>query len=299
MEKRNMYIAVAVVLVIVLAGVAVVSTSGPSMKTFKQKGSDTMLELSSAWAEQFHQNYSGIGIDISGGGSGVGIQAFSNKQVDIAQASRAMNTSEKNAAISNGVNPVEFKVAIDGIAIVVHPSNTVTNLTAAQLRGIYNGTYTNWNQVGGTNHPITVFGRQSTSGTYTYFREKILLNKDYTSQMQQMTGNAAIVEAIKGDANAIGYMGIGYAKTSGISVLLLKHNSTAPLFSPLNESAVIQGKYELSRYLFLYTNGNPTGDLRTYMAWILDANKGQKVALEIGFYPLPADVLAQQVAKLG
>ncbi|MEM0449142.1 MAG: PstS family phosphate ABC transporter substrate-binding protein [Methanomassiliicoccales archaeon] len=305
MEKKTMMIAVGVVAVLIIAAVAGVLLLGgeggdtPAKTTIKQKGSDTMLELCSAWAEEFGIEERNITVEISGGGSGTGITALIAKQVDVAQASRAMKSSEYAQAQAAGLNPVEFKVAIDGIAIIVHQSNPITELTIEQLRGIYNGTYTNWNQVGGPDRPIALYGRQSTSGTYAYFQEHVLLNGAYAASMNQMTGNAAIVQAVQLNEGGIGYVGIGYVSgASGINVLMIKKTASSPAYSPLDKDAVLSGQYDIARYLYLYTADAPTGGTWQWLNWILDANKGQKVAEDIGFYALPSDVLEQQRAKL-
>jgi phosphate transport system substrate-binding protein len=270
-----------------------------SPKTVTEKGSDTMLELVTALSEQFHENRSWIGVDVAGGGSGVGITALINKQIDVCAASRQMTTSEISQANANGVNPVEFKVAIDGIAIITHTGNPVTNLTIEQLRGIYNGTITNWNQVGGQDHAIVLYGRQSTSGTYAYVQEVVLLKGAYSSAMQQLQGNNQIVSAVQQDQYGIGYVGIGYARTAtGINLLDLKKNDSSVAISPLNETAVLTQKYSLSRYLYLYTDGIPTDVEWQFLNWVLDADRGQKVATEIGFYALPTDTLNAMRAKL-
>ncbi len=306
MEKKNMMIAIgvaAVILIAAVAGVLLLNDGGsnePAKTTIKQKGSDTMLELSSAWAEEFGADEENITVEVSGGGSGTGITALIAKQVDIAQASRAMKSSEIEQALAAGVNPVEFKVAIDGIAIITHESNTVSVLTTEQLRGIYNGTITNWNQVGGPDRAIEMYGRQSTSGTYAYFQEHVLKNGAYAASMNQMTGNAAIVQAVKINDRGIGYVGIGYVTgATGIDILNIKKDASSQAFSPLNESAVLSAKYDLSRYLFIYTNGNPSGAVKDWVEWILTEDKGQQVASEIGFYALPWYDVEEGMAKLG
>jgi phosphate transport system substrate-binding protein len=297
--NRNSYIAIGIVVIVVVAAIAAVTLSGGTRtETINQKGSDTMLELGQNWAEDFHNENPSINVIVSGGGSAVGIQALISKNTDIADASREIGQTEINQATANGVNPVEFKVAIDGIAIIVHQGNPIDTLTIEQLRGIYNGTYTNWDQLGGPDSTIVTYGRQSTSGTYAYFQEVILLKKDYRTDMIQQTGNSAIVSAVAVDTGGIGYVGIGYAKgASGIALVDLKKNATAPAYSPLNETAVLSFEYSLSRYLYVYTDGAPTGAIKTYMGWILD--QGQTVAQQVGYYALPQDVLTQMRAKLG
>jgi len=185
--------------------------TGSNTGTVAEKGSDTMYELCVLWSQKF-ANETGITVGIAGGGSGTGITAFIAKQVDIAQASRQMKQTEKDQAIANGVNPVEWKVAMDGIAIIVEKSNPITVLTMDQLAKIYKGNFTNWNEVGGSDKSIVLYGRNSASGTYAYFQEVTLANKPYATSMQQFAGNSQIVVQVTQNHGGIGYVGIGYAK---------------------------------------------------------------------------------------
>ncbi|MBC7108876.1 MAG: PstS family phosphate ABC transporter substrate-binding protein [Methanomassiliicoccales archaeon] len=299
MIKRGL-IGIGIILVVIVVGLvaALVMNGGEKPVTIKQKGSDTMLELCQVWAERFHKDHESISVIVSGGGSGTGITALISKNIDVAQASRQIKQSEIDQAIAAGVTPVEFRVAIDGIAIIVHQSNPITELTLDQLRGIFNGTYTNWKQLGGPDRVIVTYGRQSTSGTYVFFQEHVLKNEDYRTDMQQLTGNSAIVSAVSSDLGGIGYVGIGYAeKASGIKVLELKNDESSQGYSPLDKSAVLSGDYILARYLYLYTNGAPIGPVKEYISWIL--TDGQPIAEEIGFYALPAEVVAEELSKLG
>ncbi|MEI6796025.1 MAG: substrate-binding domain-containing protein, partial [Methanomassiliicoccales archaeon] len=306
MEKRTqMFAAVGVVAIIIIAALAVgLSQNNPKPETvtFKQKGSDTMLELATVWSDDYHKNVTTTSIEVSGGGSGVGITALINKLVDIAQSSRAMTSAERTSAIAAGLNPVEFPLAIDGIAIITNPGITnVTVLTMEQLRGIYNGTITNWNQVGGNNLAIKLYGRQPSSGTYQYFQEVVLLKGNYSASMVQDTGNVQILNDVKVDPGAIGYVGIGYAKEGGsaVNIQMLKANATATAYSPLNENAVVSGQYPLSRYLYLYPATIPTGAMKNYFLWLNDNSKGQAVAKANGFYAIPQDVHNANLVKLG
>lgn len=297
--ERKALVAISVVLILAVAGIAAALFIGGGEKpiTINQKGSDTMLELCQVWAEEFHGEYESISVIVSGGGSGTGIAALISGTVDVAQASRQMKQSEIDQAIAAGITPVEFRVAIDGIAIIVHTSNPIEVLTLDQLRGIYNGTYVNWKDLGGLDMPIVAYGRQSTSGTYMYFQETVLKNENYTTNMQQMAGNSAIVQAIMNDEGGIGYVGIGYAaKASGIKILNLSKDMPSLSYSPLDKDAVIDGDYVLSRYLYLYTAGTPTGALREYLLWIL--TDGQPIAEEIGFYALPDQIIEEELEKL-
>ena len=298
------YAAIAVVAIILVAAVGLLLTQnndddGAESAVIKQKGSDTLLELCQIWAEDYMALNENVEVEVSGGGSSTGITALINGQVDVAQASRQIKSTEIASAQAAGFTPVEFKVAVDGIAIIVHTGNAVDTLTVEQLRGIYNGSITNWNQVGGADRAITLYRRQSTSGTYEFFWEHVLKKENYSLGMNMLSGNSAIVAAVAGDQGGIGYVGIGYADASGINVLDLKKNDTATAYSPLDADAVQSGQYDLSRYLYIYTDGTPTDQMSRWLAWILDADLGQQVAIDVGFYPLSEAVIAEELAKLG
>ncbi|MCG7843885.1 MAG: phosphate ABC transporter substrate-binding protein, partial [Methanomassiliicoccales archaeon] len=236
-EKNFKYAAIGVVLVIIMATVFLATGQGGDDRdpiVIKQKGSDTMLELCQIWAEDYMAYTYEAEVEIAGGGSSTGITALINGQVDMAQASRQIKSSEIESANAKGVNPVEFRVAIDGIAIVTNKDNPVAVLTVEQLCGIYNGSITNWNQVGGDDLTITLYGRQSTSGTYEFFWEHVLKKENYSVEMQMLSGNSAITAAVQGDECGIGYVGIGYADSPGINVLDLKKNETSTAYSPLD-----------------------------------------------------------------
>ena len=303
MSNTKTIAVVAVVVVMIIAAIGAVlllqGGGGEEKTTISQKGSDTLLELMQNCAERFNENETSITVEVTGGGSGTGITALIAGEVDIAQASRQMKASEYEQAEAAGLNPIEWRVAIDGIAVIVHQNNPVTELTVEQLRGIYNGTYTNWNQVGGPDLTITAYGRQSTSGTYAYFQEEILDNEDYRADMQQMAGNSAIVDGVKLDEGGIGYVGIGYALgATGIEIVDLAEEEGGPYYSPTDSNAVYGGDYVLARYLYLYTNGTPEDVEFYWLSWILSAD-GQSIVSDVGFYPLDSTVLAEELTKLG
>jgi len=189
------------------------NVTGPS-GNFKEGGSTTLADLSNLWAATF-LNETGIHVTISLGGSGTGIANFINGVIDVAQASRAMTASEHSQAAAKGIDVVEWKVAVDGITIIVNPANPVKALTMSQLEGIFNGTITNWNQIGGNNQAISLFGRDSASGTFATFQGMVLVHgENYSASMQQFTSNALIVPEVENSVGGIGYVGIGYAKAA-------------------------------------------------------------------------------------
>jgi phosphate transport system substrate-binding protein len=193
------------------AQLALTNKTGP-IGDFKEGGSTTLAELSNLWAAAFESSTE-IKVTISLGGSGTGISNFINHVVDVAQASRAMTSQERANAAEAGINVTEWKVAVDGISIIINHDNPVTTLTLTQLEGIFNGTYTNWQQVGGNNVAIGLFGRDGVSGTYASFKDLVLTQKEnYSSTMLQFNSNALIVPEVENSAGGVGYVGIGYAK---------------------------------------------------------------------------------------
>jgi len=247
-----------------------------------QKGSDTLLIVAQRWAEVYMNKHPAVSISVAGGGSGVGFAALAQKTTDIADASREIKRSEIQTAKANGVNPVEWVVGLDGIAIVVNPSNPVTVLTMEQLEKIYNGTYTNWKQVGGNDATITTYGRQSTSGTYDFFREHVLHNKNFRADNRELAGNAEIVQSVQGDANGIGYVGVAYTKQGvNVKIVNIKASESATVYEP-SIANIKSGTYPIARKLYIYTNGIPTGTLADYVAFILGP-EGQQLLEEVGY----------------
>ncbi len=174
------------------------------------KGSDTSVNLVQMLAETYMEKNPKIPIVVTGGGSGVGIAALINGQIQIADASRPMKEKEYAAAKENGVIPVEIAIGIDALSVIVNAGNPVKSLTIRQIGAIYRGEISNWKEVGGPDLPISLYGRQPNSGTYVFFQEHVLGNKDYSQKMKQMNGSAQIVEGVKSDQAGIGYIGVGY-----------------------------------------------------------------------------------------
>ncbi|MGC8797905.1 MAG: PstS family phosphate ABC transporter substrate-binding protein [candidate division WOR-3 bacterium] len=188
------------------------------------RGSDTMLNLTQRLAEAFAGVQPDVTISVTGGGSGVGINGLINREVDIANASRGIKSKEISAARANGVNPVEIVIALDGISVIVNSRNPVNQLTVQQIGAIYRGEITNWNQVGGPNKKIVLYGRQPNSGTFVFFREEVVKG-EYAPSMRQMNGNAQIVEGVKADDGGIGYVGLGYIRgVEGIKPLVVANH---------------------------------------------------------------------------
>jgi phosphate transport system substrate-binding protein len=318
-SKRNVaLVIVAIVVIAALAGAVsymsptkpVATTATPTTSptptatvtaqrySINQKGSDTLLILAQRWAEVHMKNHPEAQIAVSGGGSGTGIAALINKQIDMADASRPMSSKEINDAKAKGVNPVEWKVAVDGISVIVHPSNPLTSLTLAQLKMIYNGSYSSWQKVGGKDSPIVTYGRQSNSGTYVYWQEHILGNQKYRTDMQSLNGNSDIADAVARDPNAVGYVGVAYAaaRRGEVKILTVQEKADTPAYEPTSAN-IASGKYPISRYLFIYTDGAPTGGTKEYLQFII-SDQGQKITEEVEYIPLPPEIRQEQLAKL-
>jgi phosphate transport system substrate-binding protein len=252
------------------------------------KGSDTLVNLALAWAETYMAARPEVRISVTGGGSGTGIAAMINGTVDIANASRTMKPEEFDAAEANGITPVEFVVARDAIAVVVHPSNPVDRLTLQQISDMYTGRITNWSQVGGEDRPIVLLSRESNSGTYVYFLENVIRLGDRESDLLffpdtlLMPSSEGISTEVRQNPNAIGYDGLGYV-THDQKVIAVARDASGPFVLPSVET-VNDGSYPISRPLFMYTAGEPTGAVQEYLNWIL--SDGQSMVLELGFVPL-------------
>lgn len=265
------------------------------------KGSDTMVILAQRWAETYMKKNPAVTIQVTGGGSGTGIAALMNKTTNLANSSRPIKGEEIAKANANGVDPGEYKVALDGLGVVVHASNTVKELTMQQVNGIYRGDIDDWSEVGGAAGRILRYCRESNSGTYVFFKEHVLQNGDYAADCQTMPGTSAVAEAVSRDKSGIGYGGVAYfAPISTLRVLPIKKTDTAPAVSPLKDGkpdyeAVWSGDYPIARWLYMYTTGKPSPDEKVYLDWIMGP-EGQQVVADIEYIPLKG-VLDRKVAR--
>ncbi|SFM65989.1 PstS family phosphate ABC transporter substrate-binding protein [Methanolobus profundi] len=245
------------------------------------KGSDTVLPLSQAESEEFMYANPEASITVIGGGSGVGIAALIDGEVDIAMASRQIKDSEIENAQANGIDPVEYDIAWDGIAVVVNPENPVTELTFDQLKSIYDGSVSNWADVGGEDLTITVITRDSSSGTYGYFQEEVLLDEEYRADALVQPATGAIVQEVAQNTGAIGYIGYAYLDDS-ITALALDAGEGSVEATPEN---IIAGTYPLARPLHYYTDGEPTGLAKEYIDYVMSST-GQDIVSDVGYFPV-------------
>jgi phosphate transport system substrate-binding protein len=277
--------------IILLTVIALMSGSLFAQGIVQVKGSDTMVNLVQKLAEACMEKTPTMAVAVTGGGSGVGIAAMLAGQVPIADASRAMSAKEYTAAKENGVVPVEVAIAIDGLCVVVSEAVGIKSLSIPQLGAIFRGDVRNWNEVGGPNLPISLYGRQASSGTYVFFQEHVMGNKNYSPKMKQMNGNAQIIEGIRAEKGGIGYVGVGYVYDDkgnvmqGIHVLDVSKDLKSKPVSPLIADNVKTGLYPISRPLFQYINGKPKAQVKEFVAFELGP-EGQKIVEEMGFYSL-------------
>jgi len=222
------------------------------------KGSDTMVILGQRWAENYMNSNKGQIVMVTGGGSGTGIAALINGTTEICQASRPMKQDEKLKLRDRyQTMGVEIPVARDGLTVYVSEANPVKQLTVEQLKGIYLGTITNWKDVGGADATIILYGRENSSGTYGFFKEHVLENRDFSPRVQTLPGTAAVVNAVSKDRNGIGYGGAAYAK--GVREVAIQKDAKSPAVMP-TAAAVRDNSYPLSRFLFFYLRKPPQGD---------------------------------------
>lgn len=261
------------------------------------KGSDTEVNLALSLAEIYMAKDSLISIAVTGGGSGSGIAALLNDKTDIANSSRPLKEEEYAMAEKRSIAPVATIFAMDALAIVVNEELPIESLTLAQVGAIFRGDITNWQKVGGPDMQISLYGRQSNSGTFVYFRDSVVM-ADYASILKQMNGTAQMVEGIKTDLAGVGYVGVGYVVqkdgsiTSNIKVLNIRESEDQTAISPTKIENIKDGSYPIVRPLFQYTNGIPTGKLRDFMLFTL-SDAGQKIVETSGYYPVSRKYYSQ------
>lgn len=259
------------------------------------KGSDTLVILGQRWAETYMSKNPGVTIQVTGGGSGTGIAALINGTTNIAESSRSMKEAEiASVRERHGKDVLELPVAVDGLAVYVHESNPVNELTLDQIRRIYTGAVTNWKELGGKDAPIILYSRENNSGTYVYFKENVLQDDDFHPTAQTLPGTAAVINAVAREPNGIGYGGIAYGK--GIKALRVKRDAGSPGVQPTMEN-VLAGTYPISRHLYWYLVGQPTGDVRAFTEWVL-SKEGQQVVENVGYYPLSEADRQASMARL-
>jgi phosphate transport system substrate-binding protein len=282
----------AFLVLLLLINVMPLAWAGRSSDVIQIKGSDTMVNLGQAWAEAFMEHHPEASIAVTGGGSGTGIAALINGTCAIAQSSREITERERALAGQQGRQIFGYSVAIDALAVVVHPSNPVSSLTIPQLSAIFSGRITNWRDVGGTNLPILVLSRDRNSGTHVYFLEHVVRQGnakapvEFAASVLMMPSSQAIVEEVAASRGAIGYIGIGYVSPT-LKVLAVSPADGAEAVAPDLEAA-ISGRYPIARPLLFYTPSQPDGLIKRFLEFVL-SEEGQAVVQEMDFVPLPVE----------
>ena len=241
------------------------------------KGSTTVLPIAQIAAEKFMDKNPGVDISVQGGGSGVGIASLVDGTCDIGDASRPIKDKELDKAVSMGKNPTANVVAMDGIAVVVHPSNPLNSLTTKQVKDIYTGKISNWSAVGGPDKKIVVLSRDSSSGTFETFNNLALKKEKVRPDALMQASNQAVATTVSKTPGAIGYVGLGFL-SSNVKGLVLDG------VEPSKEN-VLSGEYPISRPLFMYTDGKPKGAVKQFIDYIL-SREGQKLVEEVGYVGL-------------
>ena len=291
--KRPLLYGLLLVLVLVNVSCASNASAQTSPETttayIENKGSDTIVNLALAWAEKYQSDHADVRISVTGGGSGTGIASLINGTVDIANASRKIKEEEIQEAQSKGVDPKEFVIARDAIAVIVNPENPVSQLTLQQISDIYSGEINNWKDVGGEDRPIVRLSRETNSGTHVYFLETVLRlgskeNKTlFSMDTLLLPSSEGIIAEVRQNPNAIGYDGLGYVPKDLRMIAIAKQDGgpyVLPAIATVNDKS-----YPIARDLYMYTNGEPTGAVKDYLDWILSSD-AQKIVAQLGFVPI-------------
>jgi phosphate transport system substrate-binding protein len=242
------------------------------------KGSTTVLPIAQKVAEAYMKQNPDVEISISGGGSGNGIKAIIDGSTDIADSSRFIKDKEVKLAVEKGRYPVPFAVAYDCIVPVVHPSNPIVNITLNQLKAIYKGEIKNWKELGGSNKRIVVISRDTSSGTYEVWEKKVMKKERVFPGALLQASNGAVAQAVSKNKNAIGYIGLGYINDSVKPLTVDRIKGS--------EETTLNGTFPISRPLYMFTNGWPTGDALNFINFVIHPQKGQKYVKEAGFVPM-------------
>ena len=276
---------------VVVLTLAMAPLAAGARTVIQNKGSDTLVNVAQAWAEHYRSVAPDVAVAVTGGGSGTGIAAMINGTVDLANASREMKQREVELARSRGQNPVEHIVGYDALAVFLHPDNPIDSITIAQLAELYGeeGETESWKQLdvevpGCKGQEIILVSRQNNSGTYAYFRKAVLgARRDYKLGTRDMHGSKDVVHLVEKTPCAIGYSGLAYA-TDHVKTPCVATEDGGACVSP-SVTTASDGSYPIARPLFMYTNGGPQGEIKSYLDWIL-SDEGQCIILEKGYAPV-------------
>ena len=289
MKRFHILFLLAILLLTACSSNSTENNSTSSASYIENKGSDTIVNLALAWAEKYQGDHPDVRISVTGGGSGTGIAALVNGTVDIANASRKIKQEEIDEAKSNGVDPLEHIIARDAIAVIVNPENPVRELTLQQISDIYSGKISNWREVGGEDRPIVRLSRETNSGTHVYFLETVLRlgSKEdktlFSTDTLLLPSSEGIIAEVRQNPNAIGYDGLGYVPKDLKMIAIAAEEDGAyvlPSIPTVNDKT-----YPIARDLYMYTNGEPSGVVKSYLDWILSP-EAQQIVADLGFVPV-------------
>jgi len=268
-----------VLILVVLAGTMAAGAAAADSKTIKMEGSTTVGPIADAYVEAFKKMHPDVTITVNKSGSGNGAAALVDNRCDIANLSRFMKDQEFKDAVAKGVMPVAHAIAMDGVCVVVHPSNPVGALTAAQVRDIYTGKVTNWKDLGGADMKIVVVSRDTSSGTYETFEQLVMAKQKMAAGVQYVASNPEAHAMVKSTAGAVAYVGLGFVDKD---VKALKIDGVMP-----SRKTIAKGEYPVSRPLFMFTNGYPKlGSIIHALATFHLTPKGQDIIDAKGFVPV-------------
>ena len=263
------------------------ASGGGDSNRIRVEGSDTMINLAVAWREAYGKINADVDIEVGGNGSGIGIKNLAEGDCDLANSSRSMEDEEKELTEKNtGKAPVEHIVGYDALAVYVHPSCPLEEISLEQLAEIYgeNGTITNWKDLGGDDKEIVVVSRQNSSGTYKYFQKAIMGKRKYRQGTLDQSGSKDVVQFVANTAAAIGYSGMGYNKPGEVKMLKISPKAGEPSVEP-NMDNVKNDSYPITRPLLCFTAGEPEGVLKDYLTWI-KGDDAQAIVAEQGYVPI-------------
>lgn len=252
-------------------------------------GSNTMVHLVTEWSQAYMMEHPEVKIIVTGNGSGTGIASLIQGTIGICAASRPMKAEEIADAEKNGVTPEKLAVAKDAISIIVNPQNKVKELTMAQLKQLYIGAAKDWKSVGGDATQVEILSRETSSGTYEYFMEHVLNKEDFAKNTKMMSATSAVITTVAADKGAIGYVGLGYALEAAdkVNTVAIKKDASSPAIAP-SEASVLDGTYPISRDLYFYTAGTPSGALKSFLDFCL-GEEGQQLVEKVGFVAIKAE----------
>jgi len=264
----------------IMITIAILASTSGALFAQKIKGSDTCLPLSQQEAESFMKAKSGTSVTVTGGGSGVGIAALIEGTTDIAQSSRKIKFDERQKMQEGGKTAKEVIIAYDALAIVVHPQNKVSNLTREQLEGIFTGKIKNWKEVGGDDLAVIPYARETSSGTYEFIKEYVLLNRNYMNGIMSMPATGAIIQSVSQTKGAIGYVGLAYLNPN-VKAIHISYDKGKTYIEPSAANAKNE-TYPIVRPLYYYYSSKSESIVKPFIDFVL-SNEGQKIVADIGF----------------